>query len=33
MLEYNVKELQVEADGSIKVLVKPWEIINIKIID
>ena len=30
MLEYNLKELPVEADGSIMISVKPWEIINIK---
>jgi alpha-mannosidase len=32
MLEYNVKEIPVQADGSIEVSVKPWEIVNIKIV-
>jgi alpha-mannosidase len=32
MLEYNEKELPVEADGSIAISVKPWEIVNIKIV-
>jgi alpha-mannosidase len=33
MLEYNDKELQVESDGSIEISVKPWEIVNIKIVN
>jgi len=32
MLEYNTKELPVQADGSIEISVKPWEIVNIKIV-
>jgi alpha-mannosidase len=32
MLEYNEKELQVAADGSIIISVRPWEIVNIKIV-
>ena len=32
MIEYNEKELPVEADGSIAISVKPWEIVNIKIV-
>ena len=32
MLEYNDKELPVKADGSVEVSVKPWEIVNIKIV-
>jgi len=31
MLEYNVKEIPVKADGSIEITLKPWEIVNIKI--
>jgi alpha-mannosidase len=30
MLEYNIEELPVKADGSIELSVKPWEIVNIK---
>jgi hypothetical protein len=33
MLEYNDKELQVDTDGSIEISVKPWEIVNIKIVN
>jgi hypothetical protein len=32
MLEYNDKELQVTADGSVEISIKPWEIVNIKIV-
>lgn len=32
MLEYNEKEIPVLADGSIEISVKPWEIVNIKIV-
>jgi alpha-mannosidase len=32
MIEYNEKELPVEADGSIAISVKPWEIVNLKIV-
>jgi alpha-mannosidase len=32
MIEYNEKELPVTADGSIEISVKPWEIVNIKIV-
>ena len=32
MLEYNTKELPVEPDGTIEISVKPWEIVNIKIV-
>ena len=32
MIEYDEKELPVEADGSIAISVKPWEIVNIKIV-
>ncbi len=31
MLEYNLGEIPVKADGSIEIAVKPWEIINLKI--
>ncbi len=31
MLEYNLKEIPVLADGSIEISVKPWEIVNLKI--
>jgi alpha-mannosidase len=33
MLEYNDKELQVDTYGSIEISVKPWEIVNIKIVN
>ena len=33
MLEYNEKELKVEADGSFEISIKPWEIVNIKIVN
>ena len=32
MLEYNIEELAVKADGSLEISVKPWEIVNIKIV-
>lgn len=31
MIEYNTEELPVQADGSIEISVKPWEIVNVKI--
>ncbi len=31
MLEYNPKEIPVQADGSISIEIKPWEIVNLKI--
>ena len=32
MLEYNTEELPVQADGSIEISVKPWEIVNLKLV-
>lgn len=32
MLEYNIEELPVKADGTIEISVNPWEIVNIKIV-
>jgi alpha-mannosidase len=32
MLEYKITDLPVEADGSVEISVKPWEIVNIKIL-
>jgi alpha-mannosidase len=31
MLEYNIRELPVQTNGTVEISVKPWEIINIKI--
>jgi hypothetical protein len=32
MLEYTIQEIPVNADGSINISVKPWEIVTLRIL-